>query len=79
MSERPQVYKAGKVEKLEFYRDRLEKSNRRDRGKVAMEQERAIHEVLVQLVQEQETIANEVRAMRKEMRALMERLTGEDR
>lgn len=76
MGDRPQVYRAGKVERLEFHRQRLERANKRDRGVLALEQERAIHEVLVELVQEQDTLVTELRAMRKEMQALIDRLNG---
>lgn len=76
MSERPQVYRTGKIERLEFHRERLEKSNSRDLTRLALEQERAIHEVLLELVREQDVMVNELRAMRKDMKALMDRLNG---
>lgn len=76
MGDRPQVYRVGKVERLEFHRERLEKASKRERAVLALEQERAIREVLVELVQEQDMLVSELRAMRKDMKALIDRLSG---
>lgn len=76
MGDRPQVYMSGKLERLEFHRERLEKASKRDRSILALEQERAIHQVLMELVQEQELLVGELRAMRNDMKILMKKLNG---
>lgn len=78
MTKRPQVYRVGKVERLEFHRQRMEKANKRDRGVLALEQEQAIHEVLVELAHEQGLLVTEIRSMHKDIKALIDRLNGGD-
>lgn len=69
MPDRPHVYKAGKIEKLDHWRGRYEKGQKREQALVAVQHALAIHEALIQLIEE-------VQALRKEVRAMMARMTG---
>lgn len=76
MAEAPQVYRAGKVQRLEFHRDRLEKASKRDRGRLALDQERAIHEVLVEMARDQDVLIKEVKAMKLMVQGMVDKLNG---
>lgn len=69
MSERPQVYRANNIERLELHRERYQNASKKDRARIAIEQGQAVHDVLIDLLEE-------MNALRKEMRELIKRSEG---
>jgi hypothetical protein len=63
VAERPQVYRTGKVERLEHHRERYEKAGVRDQIQAAMDYTRAMHDLLVDMNRKLDNLTNKVEAM----------------
>jgi len=56
MAESPQVYRSGKIERLEHYRKRYADASAKERTRIAMEQSQVIHDVLIELLQDMQAL-----------------------
>ena len=63
MVSRPQVYRTGKVERLEHHLERYEKAGVRDQMQAAMDYSMAMHILLVDMNRKLDNLINKVEAM----------------
>lgn len=70
MTDRPQVYKTDKIKRLEHFRERYEKIGTKEHIRLAMEYERAMHDMMIEILQE-------LQALRADVKALQQQRNGE--